>query len=146
MLTRQRSGRFVDLEKQPYYLALKLDLGVQGSHARPEWKQILEEFARRNQLRSPDMLFALDLKLTRLRQSRVFTEALETVNNLTGWNPLNCPIGKVSSVDELFSYDELHPPRPTFQQAGFLRRIDRIRVAGDPNLARGALADVARET
>jgi hypothetical protein len=132
MRSHQRSGRFVEIDAQYYYLALKSELGLQGRFANRESKARLEQYAREKHLSGPDSVFYLRQLLSWLRRNGVFLSVLQTVNSALRLNPLSSPVGRFKSFDEVFEYYLANPPASTTERADFLSRIDRMRIGGGP--------------
>jgi glycosyltransferase involved in cell wall biosynthesis len=143
MRSSQRSGGFVELDAQHYYMALRSELGLQGRFASREAKALLHEYANTRDLASPDWVFYLRQSLSWLRRSGLFLSILQLINRTMRINPLSSPVGRFKTFDEVFEYYGQNAPRTTTAQADFLSRIDRMRAAG-PEMRSEAVARPTR--
>jgi hypothetical protein len=123
MRTRQKSGRFVELDLNGYCHELAAELTLQGSLAQSEDWRRLDDFMQAHGISKTEVV---------PHQSRfklAIHPVLQAANDWFGINPLNRAVGKFASVDEAVVYDETHPSRPNSRRSGFLRARDRARMA-----------------
>lgn len=123
MRTRQRSGRFVELDLTAYCHELAAELTLQGRLAQSEDWRRLDGFMQAHGVTRTEVV------PHKSRFKQAVHPALQAANDWFGINPLNRAVGKFASVDEAVVYDETHPPRPNSRRSGFLRARDRARMA-----------------
>jgi glycosyltransferase involved in cell wall biosynthesis len=126
MRSRQRSGRFVRVDSQQYYLAMLFEL-QERDHLDPIATSLLEEFRARNDLSSRRVVRGgLSGFIRTPMVRRLIEPVLDALHRVTTVNIGNRPAGRFRTLEALFAHEQGHPPEPNAGRAMLLTPLQRV--------------------